>query len=126
MTSFSSDFNTRFACRILDVIIANGNLEFSYGDFVVSVAVSLFNEATEDLLGLVDSYSYSSTQQTMQQQNSDDEAFERIINYLRTMPQKWESGRQQRVLTLAINAIVERTKECREIDFEEDQEEYVL
>ena len=62
----------------------------------------------------------------MQQQNSDDEAFERIINYLRTMPQKWESGRQQRVLTLAINAIVERTKECREIDFEEDQEEYVL
>lgn len=126
LTSFSSDFNTRFACRILDVIIANGNLEFSYGDFVVSVAVSLLNEATEDLLGLVDSYSYSSTQQTMQQQNSDDEAFERIINYLRTMPQKWESGRQQRVLTLAINAIVERTKECREIYFEEDQEEYVL
>ena len=36
----------------MDVIAANANVDFTYADFITNVAVSILNEATEELLAI--------------------------------------------------------------------------
>ena len=103
LTCFASDFSTRFSCRVMDVIVANENMDFTYGDFITNVAVSILNEATEDLLAIGSD------------ENEEEIVFEKLVKYIRHAPQRWGSERLNRVLTLAIHSISERLKLCNQI-----------
>lgn len=103
LTCFASDFSTRFSCRVMDVIVANENMDFTYGDFITNVAVSILNEATEDLLAIGSD------------ENEEEIVFEKLVKYIRHVPQRWDSERSNRVVTLAIHSISERLKLCNQI-----------
>ena len=103
LTCFASDFSTRFSCRVMDVIVASANMDFTYGDFITNVAVSILNEATEDLLAIGSD------------ENEEEIVFEKLVKYIRHAPQRWGSERLNRVLTLAIHSISERLKLCNQI-----------
>ena len=103
LTCFASDFSTRFSCRVMDVIVANENMDFTYGDFITNVAVSILNEATEDLLAIGSD------------ENEEEIVFEKLVKYIRHAPQRWDSERLNRVVTLAIHSISERLKLCNQI-----------
>ena len=107
LTCFASDFTTRFSCRIMDVIIANANMDFTYGDFITNVAVSILNEATEDLLAIGSDEDGEKGEEVV---------FEKLVQYIRQEPQRWDGERLNRVLTLAIHSLSERVKACREIE----------
>jgi len=103
LTCFASDFSTRFSCRVMDVIVANANMDFTYGDFITNVAVSILNEATEDLLAIGSD------------ENEEEVVFEKLVEYIRHSPQRWDSERLNRVVTLAIHSISERLELCNQI-----------
>ena len=86
------------------MIVANANMDFTYGDFITNVAVSILNEATEDLLAIGSD------------ENEEEEVvFEKLVKYIRHAPQRWGSERLNRILTLAIHSISERLKLCNQI-----------
>ena len=106
LTCFASDFTTRFSCRVMDVIIANANMDFTYGDFITNVAVSILNEATEDLLAIGSDEDGEKGEEVV---------FEKLVHiYVKSLNDGTE--RLNRVLTLAIHSLSERVKACREIE----------
>ena len=42
--------------------------------------------------------------------------FEKLVEYIRHEPQRWDGERLNRILTLAIHSLSERVKACREIE----------
>ena len=91
----------------MDVIIANANMDFTYGDFITNVAVSILNEATEDLLAIGSDEDGAKGEEVV---------FEKLVQYIRQEPQRWDGERLNRVLTLAIHSLPERVKACRDIE----------
>ena len=86
LTCFASDFTSRFSCRVMDVIVANANVDFTYADFITNVAVSILNEATEELLAIG------------RDENDEKElVFEELLHYIRYEPQRWDGERLNRV-----------------------------
>ena len=105
LTCFASDFTSRFSCRVMDVIVANANVDFTYADFITNVAVSILNEATEELLAIG------------RDENDEKELiFEELLHYIRYEPQRWDGERLNRVVTIAVHSLSERSKICKELD----------
>ena len=89
----------------MDVIVANANVDFTYADFITNVAVSILNEATEELLAIG------------RDENDEKElVFEELLLYIRYEPQRWDGERLNRVVTIAVHSLSERSKICKELD----------
>jgi hypothetical protein len=102
LTCFASDFTYRFSCRSW-TIVANANVDFTYADFITNVAVLILNEATEEP---------ENDEKELVLSSGEEVVFEKLVQYIRQEPQRWDGERLNRILTLAIHSLSERVKAC--------------